>query len=166
MAIPGCSLGAMSAPPAVTEVALGVVTRAGRVLVQPRHGDPSLSGTWEFPGGRRGSDESLREAVVREVAEETGVAVEAGELLVALSHRYADRTVTLYAYRCRPIGVARLRRGVEWVAPDELRRRRLPAANPPILAVLDWERRRRAPNRGGLPADERYDPEPSPLDRP
>jgi len=126
----------------VTEIALGVVPRAGRLLIQFRAGDPPLGGTWELPGGKRRPDETLEGAVVREIAEETGMAVEAGALLVALSHRYPDRVVTLYAYLCTPITKTGARPDTEWVTPTEYRARPMPAANPAVLDALEWELRR------------------------
>ena len=49
----------------------------GKVLLQQR-GD---SGLWGFPGGAMELGESPQEAAVREVEEETGLKVEAGELI-------------------------------------------------------------------------------------
>ncbi|MPQ99825.1 NUDIX domain-containing protein [Modestobacter sp. I12A-02628] len=56
----------------------GVVhDRAGRLLVVQRGREPDR-GRWSVPGGRVEAGESIAEAVVREVAEETGLAVVAG----------------------------------------------------------------------------------------
>lgn len=131
--------GPPSGPAIPTEIALGVVVRSGRLLVRPRPGPPPLGGLWELPGGKRRAGESLPEAARREVAEETGLAVETGELLVALSHRYPDRLVTLYAYVCRPAGKLQAIPGAEWLTPGQVRGRPHPDANPAILDALEWE---------------------------
>ncbi len=55
------------------EVAVGaIVRRAGRLLLV-RRGRPPAAGEWSVPGGRVEPGEMLAEAVVRELAEETGL---------------------------------------------------------------------------------------------
>jgi acetyl-CoA carboxylase carboxyl transferase subunit beta len=56
-----------------------VVVEAGRMLLVQRARPPD-AGKWSIPGGRLEPNERLRDAVAREVAEETGVAVVVGEL--------------------------------------------------------------------------------------
>jgi mutator protein MutT len=58
----------------------GVVVHQGRVLLI-RRGKPPLLGRWLIPGGTVELGETLRQALVRELEEETGVSVEPGELL-------------------------------------------------------------------------------------
>ena len=57
-----------------------VIIDKGRVLLVKR-GHPPLSGEWSIPGGALEVGEMVREAAVREVKEETGLSVEATELL-------------------------------------------------------------------------------------
>ena len=57
-----------------------IVIDHGRVLLIKR-GRPPLLGEWSIPGGAMELGETVREAAVREVLEETGLIVEAGELL-------------------------------------------------------------------------------------
>lgn len=148
----------------MSEIALGVVMDRGRILIQPRRWDPLAGSIWELPGGKREADESLEEAVVREVAEEAQLTVKAGDLLIALSHRYADRIVTLYVFLCTPVGEAEAGPDVEWVTPAEVRARGIPEANAAILDALEWElaRRREGPESRNWPGP--YDRESSALD--
>jgi 8-oxo-dGTP diphosphatase len=63
------------------EVAVGaVVVEDGRLLMIRRGRPPGL-GRWSVPGGRVEFGETLAEAVVREVLEETGLEVLCGPLL-------------------------------------------------------------------------------------
>ena len=57
----------------------GVVIDKGRVLLVQRNKPPS-KGEWAIPGGRVELGESLPEAVEREILEETGVEITAGEV--------------------------------------------------------------------------------------
>jgi 8-oxo-dGTP diphosphatase len=50
--------------------------RAGRVLAARRSYPADAAGRWEFPGGKVDAGETPEAAVVREVAEELGCAVE------------------------------------------------------------------------------------------
>jgi 8-oxo-dGTP diphosphatase len=59
----------------VVQVVGAAVVEGDRVLVAQRSGGP-FDGQWEFPGGKVERGESERAALVRECAEELGVAVE------------------------------------------------------------------------------------------
>ena len=50
-----------------------------RLLAAQRSQPPALAGRWEFPGGKVEPGESEQAALVREVAEELGVAVAVGQ---------------------------------------------------------------------------------------
>lgn len=126
-------------------VLAAIVDGRGRVLVQPRVGDPALAGTWELPGGKVRPGEDHAAALAREVEEETGVAVRVGELAVALCHAYPDRRVALHAYLCEPVGAVQPVRWARWAFPEEYRAMPMPAANAAIVAALE---RALAPARG------------------
>ena len=57
-----------------------VIVQGGRVLLI-RRGHAPLLGEWSLPGGVVECGETLREGIVREVREETGLGVETGKLL-------------------------------------------------------------------------------------
>ena len=62
-------------------VGVGVVVwKDGRVLLI-RRGKSPMRGCWSLPGGRQELGETVREAAVREVREETGVEIRLGALL-------------------------------------------------------------------------------------
>ncbi|HEY8045984.1 MAG TPA: CoA pyrophosphatase [Streptosporangiaceae bacterium] len=96
----------------VEEPAGGLKAAAVAVCVVTRHGVPALlitmraptlrnhAGQWALPGGRRDEGESARDAALRELREETGVAVTPDAVLGLL-----DDYVTRSGYLMTPVVV-------------------------------------------------------------
>lgn len=70
----------MTVPTPQLAVGAVVLDDQRRLLVVRRRDEPA-AGRWSVPGGRVEPGETVRGAVRREVAEETGLEVEAGDLL-------------------------------------------------------------------------------------
>ena len=125
---------------ALVTVAVGIlIDDAGRVLVTRRAPDAHQGGLWEFPGGKVEADETLLEALTRELREELGVSVEAAEALMALEHDYGDKQVRLDVHRVtRWSGEPRGLEGqpLAWQRSEQLRKWTFPAANRSILERL------------------------------
>jgi ADP-ribose pyrophosphatase YjhB (NUDIX family) len=77
------ALAAAPTPVAATrpEVSVGAIVIDGGQLLLVRRGRPPGQGQWSVPGGRVEAGERLCDAVVREVAEETGLEVTCGALV-------------------------------------------------------------------------------------
>ncbi|HSL59158.1 MAG TPA: NUDIX domain-containing protein [Acidimicrobiales bacterium] len=71
----------MTAVPTRPEVAVGAVAVDADRLLLVRRGHGPAAGEWSVPGGRVEWGETLAEAVVREVREETGLEVLCGPML-------------------------------------------------------------------------------------
>jgi 8-oxo-dGTP diphosphatase len=112
-----------------------VIVQDNRVLLI-RRGQAPLLGEWSLPGGVLECGETLREAVVREVREETGLTVETGEMLGVYERiiRSEDRRVryhyVLIDFLCRPVSgdlkAASDAADVRWFGCEELRSLNLP----------------------------------------
>ncbi len=61
-------------------VALALFDGRGRWLMQRRPDDKHHGGLWEFPGGKVETGEKPRDALVREIDEELGIAIRQGDL--------------------------------------------------------------------------------------
>ena len=60
----------------LTEVAVGVLLQArGKFLMTSRPAGKAYAGYWEFPGGKVEAQESLEQALTRELYEELGIQV-------------------------------------------------------------------------------------------
>ncbi|WP_419825713.1 (deoxy)nucleoside triphosphate pyrophosphohydrolase [Sphingomonas sp.] len=131
--------------PLLLVAAAALVDADGRMLVQQRR-DGALAGLWEFPGGKIEVGETPTEALIRELAEELGIGVEAAclapaafasEPLVAPS---GSRHLLLLLHVCRkwrgtprPLVAAALR----WVRPVELHALAMPAPDRPLIGLLE-----------------------------
>jgi 8-oxo-dGTP diphosphatase len=127
-----------------------VVVHAGRVLLVRRGSEP-LKGHWSLPGGMLELGEPLTAGVIREVQEETGLLVEAVELIELLDrvHRDGDRVRYHYViadYLCRVVGgtlkaasdadAVRWVERAEWIGTSELE------LDPVAVRVIEaaWQR--------------------------
>ena len=84
-------------------VAAGVLLEQGRVLLTQRKSGSHLEGMWEFPGGKVEPGEDPKDALIRELREELGIATAVDDILDVTFHRYdeADKAVLLLFYRVR-----------------------------------------------------------------
>jgi len=132
-----------------------VIVDEGRVLLVRRGTEP-LKGEWSLPGGLLELGEGLLGAVVREVREETGLAVEPIELIELLDRIQRDGErirfhYVLADYLCRVVG-GRLQAasdadGVRWVTRTEWNShppRRTLKLDPVTVRVIEmgWQRAR------------------------
>ncbi len=76
------------------EVAVGAVCTHDDALLLVRRGRGPAAGEWSVPGGRVEWGETLREAVVRETAEETGLEVVVDRFLGWVERIDDDTTTT------------------------------------------------------------------------
>jgi ADP-ribose pyrophosphatase YjhB (NUDIX family) len=74
-----------------------VLAIAGRVLLVRRAKEP-LKGRWTLPGGTVELGETLEEAVVRELKEETGLQVVPREVLAVLDRIHRENGRVVYHY--------------------------------------------------------------------
>lgn len=75
-----------------------IVVHEGAVLLVKRGQQPN-EGEWAIPGGKLKWGETLKQGAEREILEETGVTIEAGELLYQFEHIVSDESgVPAYHY--------------------------------------------------------------------
>ena len=61
------------------QVAVGAVVRRGTAILLVQRGNEPNAGQWTIPGGKVQPGETLQQAAEREIREETGIHVRAGE---------------------------------------------------------------------------------------
>lgn len=112
----------------------GVVVRDGAVLLVQRAREP-LEGEWTIPGGAVEVGETLKDAVARELKEETGLEVRVLDLVDSFERIVPDEAgrarfhYVLLDYLCEPVSGDPVAssdvRDVAWVRPEDFARYRL-----------------------------------------
>ena len=122
-------------------VAAALIDADGRVLLAQRPKGKRLEGLWEFPGGKIDANERPEDALIRELSEELGIAVQAACLapLTFASYTYADFHLLMPLYICRKWeGFVQPLDGqtLKWVRPKRLRDYPMPPADEPLIPHL------------------------------
>jgi 8-oxo-dGTP diphosphatase len=124
--------------------AVALIDQDRRVLIAQRPQGKTLAGLWEFPGGKVELDERPEAALIRELREELGIAVEEACLapFTFASFAYPDFHLLMPLYICRRwtgFVAARENQTLKWVRPQDLRAYPMPPADAPLIpALLDF----------------------------
>ncbi|WP_347861928.1 (deoxy)nucleoside triphosphate pyrophosphohydrolase [Salimicrobium sp. PL1-032A] len=73
----------------------------GEILCALRATDMNIPNMWEFPGGKVESEESLQEALEREIKEELGCTIQAGDVFNRNVHEYDSFIIELIALEAK-----------------------------------------------------------------
>ncbi len=124
----------------IVHVAVAVIqNNSGEYLIAKRPQETHQGGLWEFPGGKVENNESVLDALKREVLEEVGLTFKETEPIIQIHHNYADKAVFLDVFRVKGItGDAFGKEGqnVCWISEGEFSLYQFPAANLPIIKAL------------------------------
>ncbi|MDQ8699909.1 8-oxo-dGTP diphosphatase MutT [Hyphomicrobium sp. LHD-15] len=127
--------------PILLVAAAALVDSDNRVLISKRPEGKSLSGLWEFPGGKVDAGETPEAALIRELKEE--LAIEVCETCLApftfASHAYRDFHLLMPLYLCRNWeGEITPQEGQEvtWVRAKRLADYPMPPADAPLIPWL------------------------------
>ena len=128
-----------------------VIMNEGKVVIVQRGTEP-LKGHWSVPGGALEVGETLRECAAREALEETGLVVEAGEVLEVFDsiYRQPDGRIqyhyVLIDFACQFIS-GELRAGgdavqARWVALEQLTEFQVAETAQKVIRMALADRRR------------------------
>lgn len=87
----------------VEVVAAVIENENNEILCALRSPEMSLPNLWEFPGGKVESDESLFDAIEREIHEELSCKIKALEIFDENTHEYDKVIVNLIGIKCKLI---------------------------------------------------------------
>jgi 8-oxo-dGTP diphosphatase len=125
----------------VLVAACALVDADGRVLIAQRPAGKTMSGLWEFPGGKVEAGERPEDSLIRELKEELGIVVREACLapLTFASHAYPDFHLLMPLFVCRRWeGTVTPQEGqrLAWVKPNRLRDYPMPPADEPLVSHL------------------------------
>ena len=123
----------------VVHVAVGVIVRQQQVLLALRSSNQHQGGKWEFPGGKVEPDETVAQALTRELLEEVAINVTETSAFMQLEYAYPEKTVLLDIYLVtdftgEPHGLEG--QPLQWVNIADLSSIKFPDANRPIVERL------------------------------
>lgn len=125
----------------LVHVAVGVIMdNDGKIFIAKRSLDVHQGGLWEFPGGKVDANETIQQALVRELREELAIEVLISQPLIQIRHHYPDKSVLLDVHKITQFsGVPCGNEGqpVQWVEPRDLKNFDFPAANRPIIFAIN-----------------------------
>lgn len=123
-------------------VAAAMLDSDRRILVQQRPPGKPMAGLWEFPGGKVEPGELPEAALVRELEEELGIALDAAALTPATfaSETLGERHLllllyTLHSWHSDP--EPRHASALKWASTAELRELAMPPADKPLIPVIE-----------------------------
>ncbi|MBE9549642.1 MAG: 8-oxo-dGTP diphosphatase MutT [Proteobacteria bacterium] len=121
-------------------VVAGIIRNSkGQILLGQRRPGTHLEGLWEFPGGKVEANETLEQALKRELEEELGIQVSTSQPLITVEHQYPEKKVLLYVLEVSNwLGeVQSLEQQVlQWVNPENLSKIKMPEADIPVVRLL------------------------------
>ena len=102
-------------------VAAVIFDEYGRIFATQR-GYGEWKDWWEFPGGKIETDETLQQALKREIREELEAEIEVGKLMKTIDYDYPNFHLTMHCFKCRLMGGVTLKEheAAKWLAPSEL----------------------------------------------
>ncbi len=133
----------MNPLPILFVVAVALIDKRGRILLAKRPEGKSMSGLWEFPGGKTGDGETPEQALVRELKEELEIDISSENLSPAgfASCSYDSFHLFMPLYLCREwngIPQAIEHEEIKWVEASDLEDYAMPPADIPLI----WQLRR------------------------
>lgn len=125
--------------PIIEVVALVLENNQGDILLTQRQSGKHLAGYWEFPGGKVENNETLLEALIREINEELAYTPHQAAHLTTINHRYPEKTVNIHFYHCIDNTATvnpQENQAMQWVHKSNLNAIKLPPANQPVIKLL------------------------------
>lgn len=120
-------------------VGIGIIWKDNEILITKRKKNTLLGGLWEFPGGKKKTNETIKACIKREILEELEIDVEVLNFLTSVEHKYSHFSITLHAYNCS-FNKGKIKCNSaddwKWIKPNQLKSLPFPKANHYIFPYI------------------------------
>lgn len=106
----------------IIEVAAAVIKQDNRIFATQR-GYGEFKVGWEFPGGKIEKNETLQEALIREIREELETTITVGELIDTVEYDYPTFHLTMHCFLCTVVSgnlVLKEHEAARWLTKEQL----------------------------------------------
>lgn len=105
-------------------VVAGIIrNKDNKILIAQRNMKKTQGGLWEFPGGKIENNETMEEAIVREIKEELDMDIAFESYFDEKKYIYPEKEINLIALNCKFIGEkynVLEHEKAEWITVEEL----------------------------------------------
>ena len=120
-------------------VSAAVIYRNGQFLLSKRKAHQHQGNKWEFPGGKIDGDETVEQALTRELKEELNIHVIEQQTFMNLDFQYPEKKVTLFfqlvtQFEGKEQGIEGQQ--VAWFDHEQIQNLEFPDANLPVLEKI------------------------------
>lgn len=120
-------------------IVAGVIHKDDRILITQRKPAGLLGGLWEFPAGKIRVEETVEQACVRTMREETNLLVESIEYLIRVKHAYTHFKIVMEVFHCHyQSGEVALNEAVDyrWITVGQIDQFPFPSSNHKFIPLL------------------------------
>lgn len=121
------------------KVTAAICISSNKILIAKRGTNVSLSGRWEFPGGKLEDGETPEECLKREIKEELNLDIIVGEFFDKSIHKYENGEIELLAYYCEIVSddmILTVHEEVKWVKFSDVDRFDFLPADIPLVKKI------------------------------
>lgn len=118
------------------DVAIGILQRGNKYLIQKRPSKGLLADLWEFPGGKIEKGETPQEALTRELKEELDIDITSSRHLMNVRHFYTQFRVNLHVFHCQSKSYPQAHSLRKWLPINALVEYPMPSGSAKIVARL------------------------------
>ena len=121
------------------KVAAAIIYIDGQFLLSKRKAEQHQGNKWEFPGGKIDADETVEQALSRELKEELNITVSQQHAFLNLDFQYPEKKVSLYfqlvtEFEGQEQGLEGQQ--VAWFDHQQIQQLTFPDANLPVLEKI------------------------------